>query len=737
MHEEEEDEEHEEETKDISGKEACPSDTQEKGKGKGKGKEEECMFPVHVSLSHGHYYPPATTAEEEGEQESKEDGGNWRDMEVKHRQTMEKAALLAKELRKSLTLSRSSFDRIPRAEKRSQAAGSVESCDDVEGEQEAKMASLLQYLKDVEAFCEGATASISASILPSGSVSSVPVTQLDHDDNDSVRQRLMRDPTASKVVEMTLLLEDKTDEIMGLTSQLYHEQEERQREVREHAEELHRVVSEKDREHEEVVNRHQTFIDDLLRDKRALADQCEHLAGEMKLMEGKYRQKVETMVESNKIEMRKAKDGWIATERLKREEWMKQRTEEIKKMTVKGLQPEIERILSEHKRTLTAKSDEHAQQLKLLRQELEAERDVLVARVKEEASREKEDALQNEKQLQSVRAREMTSYYEGELASLRLRIRQEFERDREDSERGRRLEKEKWEATLRDFRQKEEQIAKDIRARAQEEREEQERRFSLERQEWTEKEKIERSSWMQTVTKRLQDELRSKEEAMQKRLSEQHEKEREFVLVKLEDERLHFQRDCKGEFEKRLFACKEDHARELREIRRAEKEWIDKYTELREEMFGLKTVLADVTRERDAVVKVCDDLQSRIGGEESKWHEKIKSIEAESALQLQRLQQQLTEAESALIETQRYSEKVEQKEVDNAEHSRKLMGQLKDKHAMELSQLEVRIKSTIDKKDDVIAKLREQVQSLELEHLQYKALLERKQRPVPGKKPDP
>ncbi len=44
-------------------------------------------------------------------------------------------------------------------------------------------------------------------------------------------------------------------------------------------------------------------------------------------------------------EIKKNKDLWNANEKQKREKWISEKTQEIKEQTIKGLEPEIEKLL--------------------------------------------------------------------------------------------------------------------------------------------------------------------------------------------------------------------------------------------------------------------------------------------------------------------------------------------------------------------------------------------------------
>ena len=48
-------------------------------------------------------------------------------------------------------------------------------------------------------------------------------------------------------------------------------------------------------------------------------------------------------------ELRRQKDAWAAAEKIKRDSWAEEKTREVKELTIKGLEPEIQRLMAKHK----------------------------------------------------------------------------------------------------------------------------------------------------------------------------------------------------------------------------------------------------------------------------------------------------------------------------------------------------------------------------------------------------
>ncbi len=162
-------------------------------------------------------------------------------------------------------------------------------------------------------------------------------------------------------------------------------------------------------------------VDRLLNDKTELTKRCELFAEELKAVERKYQMKVEEMDDHAAKELAKNKQNWVATERMKREAWEKEKVKEIKEMTIKGLQPEVERILSEKKQDKLRMEEQQREALDEQRRELLDMTQQQVREVREEKNREMETALDKEREAHRKKLREEFERFNREMQEERAK----------------------------------------------------------------------------------------------------------------------------------------------------------------------------------------------------------------------------------------------------------------------------------------------------------------------------
>lgn len=104
------------------------------------------------------------------------------------------------------------------------------------------------------------------------------------------------------------------------------------------------------------------------------------------------------MVEKFKKELKKEKDAWIASEKVRKEKWENEKIQEIKQGTVQQLQPTIQQLLERNKEELRKQDEKHQSEIRRIQANLQEEWERKVQEARDKALREKEDALERERE---------------------------------------------------------------------------------------------------------------------------------------------------------------------------------------------------------------------------------------------------------------------------------------------------------------------------------------------------
>lgn len=83
------------------------------------------------------------------------------------------------------------------------------------------------------------------------------------------------------------------------------------------------------------------MIESLLEDKKDLSDKVDNLCDQIKESERQLDKQKNVVDDRLNVELKKNRDAWMASEKVRREKWEKAKIHEIRAQTVKGLEPEI------------------------------------------------------------------------------------------------------------------------------------------------------------------------------------------------------------------------------------------------------------------------------------------------------------------------------------------------------------------------------------------------------------
>eukprot|EP00439_Symbiodinium_sp_Y106_P023100 s1629_g2.t2 len=466
-------------------------------------------------------------------------------------------------------------------------------------------------------------------------------------------------------------------------------------------------------------------VDRLLNDKTELTRRCELFSDELKAVERKYQMKIEEMEDHAAKELAKNKQNWIATERLKREAWEKDKVKEIKDMTVKGLQPEVERILAERKQEKVRLEEQKTEALEEQRRELLSLAQQQLQELREQKHREMEAALDREREAHRQKVRDEFERFSRELQEERTKCAADLLAERRLREELIRQAAEGSEVKLREALAAERARLQSSLNEAGERLAEANRQHQdqLSQLEARLRAEAEGSHKAQKEKARLETEER--EASLRKELAAERDRQLEVVMDRLSREHVERQLAMETEANRKLqearAAAGEETARVAKQLEeaRAEVKLVQQQKKQLEEMLSSMKDCQTASAERFAECQQkcmdleCDRNELRKAADEvlRKHQNELQQLEDTREKELQDLRQSLGEAMAQIKEEQAKLEEVSKESQRREEQI--------------IADLEAKVKRTLQAKDETIGELRKRCTALDNKVSEFGYLLER------------
>uniref|UniRef100_U3KDN9 Centrosomal protein 131 n=1 Tax=Ficedula albicollis TaxID=59894 RepID=U3KDN9_FICAL len=397
----------------------------------------------------------------------------------------------------------------------------------------------------------------------------------------SATQREASPSVTSSMMRLKLEVEEKKRAISLLQTALTQQRELTDRHVKQTEKELSQQLRLQREQYEAAIQRHLAFIDQLLDDKKVLSEKCEAVVAELKQVDQKYGQKITQMQEQHELEIKKLKELMSATEKVRREKWIEEKTKKIKEITVKGLEPEIQKLLAKHREDIRQlkllheaellQSDERAaqhygRQAQELRGLLEREREEQSQRERERVRQRCEQQLEQEEQALELQRRRLYA----EVAEEKERLSQQAARQRAEAE---------------ELRQQLEAnssaLSRALRDKYTKEKEEQERQHQAELKVLKDQLELEKQAWEANYVKKEEAWLLSRERELREEMRKERDKEIELVIQRLEADTSLAKEECERAAENRIKRIRDKYEVELQELERSERKLQERCNELK------------------------------------------------------------------------------------------------------------------------------------------------------------
>ncbi|NWX94147.1 CP131 protein, partial [Nothoprocta pentlandii] len=591
---------------------------------------------------------------------------------------------------------------------------------------EAKLQSIISFLDEMEKSEQERPRSAASATQREGLLSEEELAHLE-------QASAVATEVTSSIMRLKLEVEEKQRAVGLLQTALAQQRELTVRHVKQTEKELSQQLRLQREQYEAAIQRHLTFIDKLIDDKKVLSEKCEAVVAELKQVDQKYSKKIAQMQEQHELEIKKLKELMSATEKIRREKWMDEKTKKIKEITVKGLEPEIQKLIAKHKQDI--------KKLKVLHEAELLQCDERAAQRYSRQAEELRELLQREREQQSQRERELArqrceKHLEQEEQALQQQRRRLYAEVAEEKER---LSQQaaRQRAELEELRQQLEAnssaLSKALKEEYAKEKEEHERRHQAEVKVLKDRLEMEKQAWEANYMKKEEAWLLSRERELREEVRKERDKEIELVIQRLEADMSSAKEECERAAENRIKRIRDKYEAELQELERSERKLQERCSELKgrlAELEGQSLQLQGLLKHKE------QELQeiSKASGERS-WRGCPLSVRDQLAQERSSLADVIRqEFADRLVGTEEENRQLKTEMAEMRARQRLELDRVVREKDEELEEVHRRVKTALVKKEESVSSLRKQYEAALRRAQHLEALLERqRQQLLPAK----
>ncbi|XP_074967183.1 centrosomal protein of 131 kDa isoform X7 [Phalacrocorax aristotelis] len=533
---------------------------------------------------------------------------------------------------------------------------------------EAKLQSIISFLDEMEKSEQERPKSAASATQREGLLSEEELAHLE-------QASAVATEVTSSIMRLKLEVEEKKRSISLLQTALAQQRELTVRHVKQTEKELGHQLSLQREQYEAAIQRHLAFIDQ---------------------------------------EIKKLKELMSATEKIRREKWIDEKTKKIKEITVKGLEPEIQKLIAKHRQDIRKlkmlheaellQSDERAaqrygRQAEELRDLLEREKEEQSQRERELARQRCEQQLEQEEQALQQQRRRLYA----EVAEEKERLSQQAARQRAEAEELRQQLEASSSAVTRALK---EEYAK--------EKEEQERRHQAEVKVLKDRLEIEKQAWEANYVKKEEAWLLCRERELREEVRKERDKEIELVIQRLEADMSSAKEECERAAENRIKRIRDKYEVELQELERSERKLQERCNELKgrlAELEGESIRLQGLLKHKEQEVEEIQKVRDQLSQERSSLAEVIR--------------QEFTDR---LVRTEEENKRLKAEMLEMRARQRLELDRVVQEKDKELEEVHRRVKMAVVRKEESVSSLRKQYEAAVQRANCLEALLEQQRK---------
>jgi len=506
---------------------------------------------------------------------------------------------------------------------------------------------------------------------------------------------------------MKLELDEKKKTIAALKRALEKTRQEKQDLQRTSKDETSSALKQQRNEHEKAVARHLAFIDKLLADKKDLSAKVEEISSRLNKSEDDMARTLRQLQEKHSREIARAKETMAQADAAKRAKWQKEKTKELKELTIKGLEPEMQNILAKQKEDLRMLEDNFRGEARELREKFLSEKDEAMKVLRERHEEEIEEIKAKEERTYAGKLRFLEERHQNEVRAQRLRLEDEFESIKK--------------------RYKEEMLEKASAISKHREMEllQEKRRLEDELERTGKKHELEKERWQAQLVKKVEEKAHAAEKGMREKLIAQRDKQIDAVINKLIAEQEGKLAELAAVKNREVDQAKYDAEEPIQEAREKAEHWHSKYLQLKKEQSSEKETYSSAEARVRDLERQAQKREEKILGLNSK----IASVNDLLAEREQEVRNEYAEKQAANIrrhaELQEKITDMQSQLAREANLKKQMETSLRAQFEDETAEIHQRVRQAITKKDEAIESLQEQLEELQERNESLAEIVER------------
>ncbi|XP_051491092.1 centrosomal protein of 131 kDa isoform X3 [Apus apus] len=572
---------------------------------------------------------------------------------------------------------------------------------------EAKLQSIISFLDEMEKSEQERPRSAASATQREGLLSEEELAHLE-------QASAVATEVTSSIMRLKLEVEEKKRAISLLQTALAQQRELSLRHVKQTEKELSHQLRLQREQYEAAIQRHLTFIDQLIDDKKVLSEKCEAVVAELKQVDQKYGKKITQMQEQHELEIKKLKEVMTATEKIRREKWIDEKTKKIKEITVKGLEPEIQKLIAKHKQDIKKLKMLHEAEL-LQSDERAAQR---YCRQAEELrgllEREREEQSQRDRELARQRCEQQREQEEQELQQQRRRLYAEVAEEKERLSQQAARQRAEAEELRRQLEASSSAVTRALKEEYAKEKEEQERRHQAEVKVLKDRLEMEKQAWEANYMKKEEAWLLSRERELREEVRKERDKEIELVIQRLEADMSLAKEECERAAENRIKRIRDKYEVELQELERSERKLQDRCNELKgrlAELEGESVRLQGLLKHKEQEVEEIQKVRDELAQERSSLTEVIRQ-----------------EFADRLVGTEEENKQLKAEMAEMRARQRLELDRILREKDQELEEVHRRVKTAVVRKAESVSSLRKHYEAAVQRADRLEALLKQQQK---------